>query len=85
MAMKLKMKKNCPISKKSFLITENEKKFIDQISPQFCGKKYLFPFPEICPEERVRMRVLHRNEQYLYKNSSAFTGKPLISLYRPHT
>jgi len=29
----------------------------------------------------MRFRNAHRNEQYLYKNTSAFSGKPLISIY----
>jgi hypothetical protein len=79
------MQKICLISKEPFIISEFEIDFIKKITPTFSGKTFPIPLPSISPEERMRLRVAHRNEQHLYKNISAFTEKPIISLYRPRT
>ena len=79
------MQKICSISQKPFIISEFEIDFIKKITPTFAGKSFPIPLPDISPDERTRLRVAHRNEQHLYKNISAFTEKPIISLYRPRT
>lgn len=79
------MQKICSISQKPFTISEFEIDFIKKITPTFAGKSFPIPLPDISPDERTRLRVAHRNEQHLYKNISAFTEKPIISLYRPRT
>jgi len=58
---------------------------LKKISPEIDGEKIEIPLPELCPDERTKARTLHRNEQVLYKNISAFSRKPVISLYRPNT
>lgn len=79
------MEKICSLSQKPFTISEFEIDFIKKITPTFAGKSFPIPLPNIGPDERTRLRVAHRNEQHLYKNISAFTEKPIISLYRPRT
>ncbi len=64
-----------------FSISEEEKSFIERISPVIKGRKYAIPLPVICPVCRMQNRVAHRNEQYFYHHTSAISGKPLISLY----
>ncbi|MBI2463806.1 hypothetical protein HYV57_02530 [Candidatus Peregrinibacteria bacterium] len=68
---------------KKFQISDQEKSFLERISPVFHGKKYEIPVPNICPDCRMQNRVAHRNEQYFYHNTSAVSGKPFISLYAP--
>lgn len=77
------MKKVCAVSGKEFEISAWEQEFIKKISPTFCGEKFEIPLPALCPEERMRRRTLHRNEQAFYRNVSSISGKQLISLYRP--
>jgi hypothetical protein len=77
--------KTCKSCKKTFVLTDEEIKFLDKISPQFNGKKYPIPAPEACPDCRLKNRTIYRNEQYLYQNKSAISGQPLISLYSPDT
>jgi CxxC-x17-CxxC domain-containing protein len=72
--------KNC---QKHFIITQEEKEFIEKISPAFNNQKYSIPLPEICPDCRLCNRTAHRNEQYLHQNVSAKSGQPIISLYSP--
>jgi len=72
--------KNC---QQNFNVSKIEVDFIARISPVFNGKKYNIPLPEICPDCRLRCRVAHRNEQYLYQNKSAKSGQTIISLYAP--
>lgn len=66
-----------------FQISDEEKTFLERISPVFNKKKYDIPLPNICPQCRMQNRVAHRNEQYFYHHTSAVSGKPLISLYSP--
>lgn len=79
------MKTTCKKTGVPFEITDFEVNFIKKVSPVIEGEIFEFPLPNICPDERVKARTIHRNEQVLYKNVSAFTEKPLISLYRPNT
>ncbi|MFA6533759.1 MAG: hypothetical protein WCT37_01155 [Patescibacteria group bacterium] len=72
--------KNC---QKEFIVSDFETKFLDRISPVFGEQKYQIPAPVFCPECRLRWRTIHRNEQYLYQNVSAKSGKNIISLYSP--
>lgn len=64
-------------------MTEEEKEFLDRISPVINGKKFPLPEPDRCPDCRLQQRNIHRNEQYMYRNKSAKTGEPLISMYSP--
>ncbi len=58
-----------------------EKQFLQKIAPTFAGTKFPIPEPTLNPIERCRLRTLHRNEQFLYRNTSSFSQKPIISIY----
>ena len=75
--------KTCKISGQPFPIFQSDLDFYEKISPVFNGKKYQVPFPTLCPEERQRRRVSFRNERNLYRRSSDFSGKEIISIYTP--
>lgn len=79
------MSKICAKCKSTFRVSDFEKKFLIKISPEIGGQKFQIPEPEICPNCRLQNRTIYRNEQFLYHNKSAFSGKPLISLYSPDT
>jgi len=81
----MNMTKNCQKTWVPFEISQFEQDFLKKISPEIDGEKIEIPLPELCPDERTKARTLHRNEQVLYKNISAFSRKPVISLYRPNT
>lgn len=77
------MTNSCTVCSNSFEISDEELNFLDRVSPTFAGKKYNVPVPDRCPNCRLQQRNVHRNEQYMYRNKSAVTGKPLISMYSP--
>ena len=64
----------CRNTGEDFTITLWEQEFL---------KKMGFPLPTLCPNERLRRRLAHRNERKLYKSKCDLTGKPIISIYSP--
>ncbi len=64
----------CKITGKPFVVSEWEQEHL---------KKFDAPLPTICPEERHRRRLAHRNERRIYKRTSSLSGKALISIYSP--
>lgn len=68
------MQKTCAISGKSFTITDEDRAFY---------KKMGVPEPTLCPEERMRRRLAHRNERFLYHRKCDLTGKQIISSASP--
>lgn len=75
--------KTCALSGESFIITDSDLLFYDQMSPVFGGQKYLIPTPTLSPKTRMQRRMAFRNERYLYEKKCFFSGKPLISMYHP--
>lgn len=75
--------RTCAVSGKDFAIFQSDKEFYEKISPSFGGKKYLIPFPTLCPEERARRRMAWRNERSFYKATCAVSGRSLISIISP--
>ncbi len=66
------MKKICAVSGKEFEITPEDLAFYEKIG---------VPAPTLCPEERMRRRLVYRNEWSLYHRTCDATGKKIISLY----
>lgn len=64
----------CVLTGKPFLVTEWEQEHL---------KKFDAPLPKLCPEERHRRRLSHRNERRIYSSKCSKTGKPIISMYSP--
>jgi len=77
------MKKTCAITGQEFEITDFEIDFLKKIEVKIGDKTFEIPEPNICPTERLRKRTSHRNERFYYKNKSCFSGKDLVSVYRP--
>ena len=77
------MRKKCSLTGTDFNVSARELDFLQRIAPSFAGERFEIPPPELSPDERLRARVLHRNEQYLYRSSSAFSNSSLISVYPP--
>ncbi len=68
------MKKKCAISGKEFEITEDEIVRREELG---------IPRPTLCPRERMRRRLMFRNEHTLFRRKCDGTGKTVISLYPP--
>lgn len=65
-------------------MTDKDLEFYDKISPVFGEKKFSIPSPALCPDERMRRRLLWRNERKLYKRKCDKTGQDIISVYSPN-
>lgn len=71
----------CAKCNSQFIITDEDKKFYEDVSPIFNGKKYLVPEPTKCPTCRQQRRLAFRNQRSLYPRKCDLTGKPMISIY----
>jgi len=73
----------CRVSGIEFPIFQSEINFLKKIAPAFDGKKFAVPLPTLCPEERQRRRLIHRNEKNFYRTTCAMSGEPIIALHTP--
>ncbi len=60
----------CRITQKPFVITDKDQAFYERMG---------VPLPTLCPEERMRRRLVNRNERFLYHRKCDLTGKQIIS------
>jgi len=65
-----------------FTVKNEDKGFLESISFNFNGKKYLFPDPLTCPRCRARRRMAWRNERELYRRKCDLCQKAIIAMYR---
>ncbi len=76
--------KTCRQCNSNFTVTDEDLAFINKISPEFSGKKYLIPSPTLCPDCRLRRRLAWRNVRYIYRRKSDLSGQDLISIFAPN-
>lgn len=76
-------KKKCKQCNKEFTVTDEDLAFLEKISPEFNGKKYLIPHSNYCEECRNIRRYCWRNERNLYKRKCDLSGETIISVYSP--
>lgn len=62
-------RKTCTVSGQSFAIYQSDLDFYTKISPTFVDKKFQVPTPTLCPEERLRRRLLFKNERKLFRST----------------
>lgn len=75
--------KKCRQCNIDFIITKEDSDFYQKIAPEFEGKKYSIPFPEICPECREQKRIGFRNQNMLYKNKCYLCNEDKIFIFSP--
>jgi hypothetical protein len=78
----------CLLSGKEFIIQDDEIKHLEKMKYKFADYSISLPLPNLCPDERQKIRTAYRNEQYMYQRKSDLSGKQLISLYsadKPYT
>lgn len=73
---------SCKKCKNQFEITKEDADFLEKISPELDGKKYLIPKPKLCPDCRQQRRLSWRNERNLYQRDCDLCKKPSLSIYR---
>ncbi len=67
--------RNCRLTGTPFVISEWEQDFLHRMGD--------LPLPTLCPDERHRRRLAHRNERSIYMNKCVLTGKPIVSIFSP--
>jgi hypothetical protein len=77
------MERSCAICKNGFVVSSEEEAFILRMAFRFGKKEFFPPLPTICSDCRTQKRVSHRNDRFLYKNRSSFSGKDIVSIYAP--
>ena len=72
----------CPQCKQKFEVTDDDKKFLEDVSPTFNNKKYLIPEPTLCPDCRQQRRLSWKNERKFHKCKCDLCHKQILSMYR---
>lgn len=57
--------------------------FLERVAPNFAGTKVSLPLPKHCPDCRKQRRLSFRNDSVLYKRTSDYSGKSILSTYTP--
>ena len=70
------MSRRCEICETTFEISDAE--------AQLCTK-FEIPLPRLCPEERLRHRLVFRNEFTLYRRKCSLTGQDILSNFDEDT
>lgn len=77
------MQQQCLECRAAFEISAGEISFLQKASFKFGRHAEELPLPVQCPDCRLQIRAMHRNEQFLYHHPSALTNNQIISLYAP--
>ena len=77
------MERKCSTCQAPFIIHPDEEAFLKKMTFIFGNTTVTPPLPIYCPDCRLKRRTCHRNERFLYKTRSAFSGKDTISIYAP--
>ncbi|MBU0648337.1 hypothetical protein KJ855_04110 [Patescibacteria group bacterium] len=75
--------KTCKQCSTDFVIEDEDLEFYVKVGPEFGGKKFPIPVPEICPECREQKRMAWRNENKLYKRKCYLCSEEMVSVYSP--
>ena len=75
------LSQTCQECQKSFLWTEEESHFLEQVSPKFAGETFELPAPKLCKDCRRQTRLAWRNERKLYYRTCDFSGKSIVSMF----
>lgn len=75
--------KKCQQCFSEFRLSQDDLDFLDRISPSFAGTRFQIPLPRLCPNCRLRRRLVFRNERSLYKRRCDHSGKMIVSAYSP--
>ena len=73
--------KECFTCKQTFPIYENDRKFLEVITPLYHEKKYTLPLPDNCPKCRRQYRLAWRNMSKLFRRKCDLSWKEILSFY----
>ncbi len=77
------MNQSCAACTKTFEITDEDRKFLDMLSPVIAGVKHALPDPSHCPECRQQRRAAVANQLFLYKRTCDLSGEQVVSNFAP--
>jgi hypothetical protein len=75
------MQQTCRQCKSPFDISPEDIAFYDSVSPVFAGKKESIPTPTLCPDCRLKRRLVFRNQLFVYQRPSSVTKKTIFSRF----
>lgn len=78
------MLRTCGACKASFSIDDDDRAFLDRVSPVIDGKKFLIPSPTLCPDCRQQRRTAQNNEFNLYPGICGLCNKRVVTEHPPH-
>lgn len=76
-------RRTCTISWTPFPVYQSEKEYFTKRSVIFAGQTFSIPLPDRNDHERLKARLIFRNERKLYRRTCDKTGKSIISNYAP--
>ena len=74
---------NCKQCNSGFEVSDEDRQFLEKLSPIFGGKKQLIAEPTHCFECRTQRKLAFRNERYMYRRKCDFSGDEIVSMYPP--
>jgi len=67
--------------KRTFEVSESDRRYYEDISPVFRGRKEIIPPPDLCPDCRTQQRIIWRPELHLHYRKSDRSGATILSMY----
>jgi hypothetical protein len=74
------MNKICVQCSVTFEVSDEDRAFLEKVSPVIAGQKYLIPEPDQCPDCRKQRRMCFRNDRSLYKRKCDLSGRDILSI-----
>lgn len=75
------MDRICAFCGTLFSLGESTTAFLNRVSPIIGGKKFLIPFPTLCPDCRQQRRLTYRNERTFYRRTCSRCQRSILALY----
>ena len=64
---------------------DTQKELLKALSPKLLGETLEIPASNQHPQVRLQNRLLFRNERHLYRQTSALSGKKIVSVFSPES
>ena len=74
---------HCAGCNASFAVTDDDRIFLDKLSPVIAGTKQPLPEPTLCPDCREQRRLTVANQLFLYKRTCDLSGETMVSNIHP--
>ncbi|MBU0647740.1 hypothetical protein KJ855_01015 [Patescibacteria group bacterium] len=75
--------KNCSRCSVDFVVTDEDREFLDKMEVDIGGRKFELPLPNMCRDCRSKQRMTFRNTWALYRRKCDTTGQDMVSMFNP--